>query len=578
MSISNNYVPVKQLGNGVTVAFSGNWKLLNKTYLRVYLESVATGVQTLQVEGTNYSVTFNDTGFIVTMNVAPTSANYVVIGRSVDLTQTDPYRTSKGFQGQKIEDSFDKLTAIEQDQNDQIQRSLKFKLGSSIANFIIDDPIDGRSLKWDVPNNRITNSTTDIDTVAAQVAADAANSAINAASASASAGTATTQANAASASAAQAAAIANSMTFRDVVFLTSANSPRSFTQADNGKLFSIDTSGGAFVANFPLIAGLALPFVVGIKKATGDTNQITVNRSGTDTFNDGVSTTKVIGALGGSTFYPDTDSTPDRWTTADFGASTGDEKRQVFTAGVDFTAGSTTVLTLTNTPLSATSTGLDIVFDGVTQISSEWSYVPNTGVITFNSAIPLLVKKVEARWRTPLSVGVTADGSVSFAKLASGLVGLLADVVNAVSNVLVTAGILRQYVSPWIAFTPSSYQGLGTPTGVECFYRRVGDTAECRVNLIVGVVTAVEARIGLPTGLTTADNTKIPTSLQFVGEAVRNPAAAALWTVLAEASKTYVTLGVQSSTSSGTVKANGNTIFNASDFVSFKFSVPIQGW
>jgi hypothetical protein len=185
MSISNNYAPVKQLGNGVTVAFSGSWKLLNKTYLRVYLESVATGVQTLQVEGTNYSVTFNDAGFIVTMNVAPTAANYIVIGREVDLTQTDPYRTSKGFQGQKIEDSFDKLTAIEQDQDDQIQRSLKFKLGSSVANFIIDEPIDGRSLKWDVTNERIVNSSSDIDEVIAQVDADAAQVAADKAAAEA---------------------------------------------------------------------------------------------------------------------------------------------------------------------------------------------------------------------------------------------------------------------------------------------------------------------------------------------------------------------------------------------------------
>lgn len=466
MSISNNYVPVKQLGNGVTTQFSGNWKVLNASYLRVYLESVSTGIQTLQTLGANYTLVFNDAGFTVTMNVAPTSANYVVIGRSVDLTQTDPYRTSKGFQGRTIEDSFDKLTAIEQDQNDQIGRSLKFKLGSSAAGYQIDDPINGRSLKWDVPNQRIVNSTTDIDTVAAQVAADAATASAAAGTATGAAGTATTQAGIATAAAAQAQAIADSMAFRDVVFVTFANSPVTINQASNGKLYSVDTSGGNVVFNFPLIAGLALPFVVGIKKATGDTNSITCNRSGTDTFNDNVSTTKVISSVGGSTFYPDIDSTPDRWTTADFGATSGEDKRQVFTGGVDYTGGVTTTLTLTNLPVAPTSAGLDIVFDGVTQISSEWSYNPTTGMITFTSAIPVGVLKVEARWGTSLAVGVTADGSVTYLKLSSGVFATAAQMNSGAANLIVNAVGFNTFVDTYQPRKVASFTPAGGSTDV----------------------------------------------------------------------------------------------------------------
>lgn len=185
MSISDNYVPVKQIGNGVTTQFSGNWKMFNSAYARVYLESVATGVQVPQTLGANFSIAISDSGFIVTMNVAPTNANYVIVGREIDLTQTDPYRTSKGFQGDKIEDSFDKLTGIAQDQADENARSLKFKLGSTATGYQIEDPIDGRSLKWDTVNGQIINSDSDIDTVVAQVDADAAAAAADRAAADA---------------------------------------------------------------------------------------------------------------------------------------------------------------------------------------------------------------------------------------------------------------------------------------------------------------------------------------------------------------------------------------------------------
>ena len=135
MAISNNYLPVKQLGNGVTAAYSASWPIFAAAYIRVYLESVATGVQTLQVEGTNYSLTFDDSGFVVTFlpGFIPTAANYVVIGRSIAQDQTNPYKTSKGFDGSKIEGSYDKLTGMVQDLSNTVGRSLVFPLGDTTS-------------------------------------------------------------------------------------------------------------------------------------------------------------------------------------------------------------------------------------------------------------------------------------------------------------------------------------------------------------------------------------------------------------------------------------------------------------
>lgn len=162
MSTADNYVPLKELGNGSTVEFTDNWLVLSSSYLRVYLEDVTTGVQTLVNEGgaaDEYTLVFDDEGFTVTFNTAPTSANYVVIGRVVAIDQTTPYKTSKGFQGSVTENSFDKLTAIDQDQQDEIKRALKAPLGSTIIGELPGTAIDGYGLVWDGTTGKLRNTT-----------------------------------------------------------------------------------------------------------------------------------------------------------------------------------------------------------------------------------------------------------------------------------------------------------------------------------------------------------------------------------------------------------------------------------
>lgn len=156
MSISDNYSPIKELGNSVTTEFSGSWAMLAAGNERVYLESVSTGVQTLQVVTTNYTLEFDSDGFTVTFVVAPTSANYVVIARDVPLTQTDPYKTSKGFQGAVIENSLDKLTAIAQDNADDISRAPKFALGGS-TDMVMPEPDAGKYIAWDATGTFLEN-------------------------------------------------------------------------------------------------------------------------------------------------------------------------------------------------------------------------------------------------------------------------------------------------------------------------------------------------------------------------------------------------------------------------------------
>jgi hypothetical protein len=127
-------------------------------------------------------------------------------------------------------------------------------------------------------------------------------------------------ANQAATSASDAATSAAASQWNDVVYVTSGDSPVSVVDASSGTLYSVDTSGGAVTFNLPSIAGLTLSgaWSIAIKKTDSSSNAITVNRDGTDTIG-GSATKTILRQFEGSSFIPDTDGTPDDWTTLTFG-------------------------------------------------------------------------------------------------------------------------------------------------------------------------------------------------------------------------------------------------------------------
>lgn len=135
MSISDNYSPDISPGNGVTTVFTGSWSPLVASYMRVALQTIATGVigsPLSQGAGAGeYQLTFTSAGYSVTMGTAPTSAQNLIRYREVAITQTNPYTTAQGFQGAVHENSFDKLTAICQDLRDDLDRAIVVPIGET---------------------------------------------------------------------------------------------------------------------------------------------------------------------------------------------------------------------------------------------------------------------------------------------------------------------------------------------------------------------------------------------------------------------------------------------------------------
>ena len=85
-----------------------------------------------------------------------------------------------------------------------------------------------------------------------------------------------------------------------------------------------------------------------------------------------------------------------------------------FAAGVGFTAGSTTQLTM-SAGTDVTANVVTITFDGVVQHSNTWT-LATSGIVTFGAAIPVGTLAVQIAYAAPVTAGF-GDGSVTTAAL-----------------------------------------------------------------------------------------------------------------------------------------------------------------
>lgn len=134
-------------------------------------------------------------------------------------------------------------------------------------------------------------------------------------------------------------------------------------------------------------------------------------------------------------------------------------------------------------------------------------------------------------------------------------------------------------ITGWQGYTPT-FQGFGSPTNIEFEWRQVGENVEIRGKFASGTPTAVEARVGLPAGLTSAGTGVIP-SISLVGQLVRSSATSAgtggMFNILAEPSVNYVTFSIFNPSAGGLTKQNGSIILSSGESVSFFASVPCAG-
>lgn len=130
-----------------------------------------------------------------------------------------------------------------------------------------------------------------------------------------------------------------------------------------------------------------------------------------------------------------------------------------------------------------------------------------------------------------------------------------------------------------VAWTPT-FTGFGTVTGITAYSWRVGSVLHFEIRGVTGTTSATEARVSLGFNGTDGNVTSASNypALQVVGN-MQNASNTANYPVLIEASKTYVTFGIQVAGSyAGLVKRNGDLLSGSSATFSLFGAVRIQGW
>lgn len=139
MTISTTESRISYNGNGVTTIFAFPYRFFTNTDLTVILVD-ALGASTTLVLNTDYTVTGADesAGGTVTLSVAPAVGERLVIARVVPLTQEVDYITGDPFPAETHEGALDKLTAIVQQHQEQLSRTLRLPLESDVGASTID--------------------------------------------------------------------------------------------------------------------------------------------------------------------------------------------------------------------------------------------------------------------------------------------------------------------------------------------------------------------------------------------------------------------------------------------------------
>ncbi len=434
-------------GNGTTDTFAYSFKVFDDDDLLVFVEDTSTNTLTTLTKTTHYTVT--GAGDSSGGNVVLVSGAFdwldaegdldtgwrLYIRRRLDLVQETDLRNQDDYHPEDIEDELDRLVMRDQQQQDEIDRSLRLPESVTDDDFdnefpagivaaagklpMINADSDGWADPDDWPTADAIAEAQENATAAAASATAAATSATNAATSATNAAT--------SASAAQAAA--ESVIWRDVIFITNADSPYTIDEDHRGKLIAADCSDGAISITLPEISGLDLTsaFAIAVKKTDTSGNGVTVARSGTDTVDGGTSKT-ILGADSGAVFIPDVDPTPDEWTTTEFGFNSGNYTVDRFSGD-----GSETEFTLSNAPGSENNTFVYV--DGEYQQKNTYSVSGTT--LTFASAPASGTDNIEIISGLSLAIGVPGDQTVTTEKLDENVFSGLTSVTPVAADTVV---------------------------------------------------------------------------------------------------------------------------------------------
>jgi hypothetical protein len=149
-------------GNGVTVAFPFYFKVFTTADVLAVKAVTATGLETTQTLGTNYTITLNadqnaNPGGTLTMLVAPDTGETLTLTSQVANTQSVDLTNAGGFYPAVINTAFDKLVVLIQQLAEKLGRSIVLPV-SSTASAQLPSPVPGSYIVWDGTGTTLTTA------------------------------------------------------------------------------------------------------------------------------------------------------------------------------------------------------------------------------------------------------------------------------------------------------------------------------------------------------------------------------------------------------------------------------------
>ena len=149
------------MADGTVKRFYFAFQVLQPDFIRVFKKTADETFATLISPG-NYTVTnlsrdaYNYGGY-VDFEIAPTAGTQIIIMRETAETQENPFETASGFQADVVEDEFDKLTAIVQEQTEHLSHVYTLDVSDNRTDLRIENPVAGMYLQYD-DNGNIINA------------------------------------------------------------------------------------------------------------------------------------------------------------------------------------------------------------------------------------------------------------------------------------------------------------------------------------------------------------------------------------------------------------------------------------
>lgn len=539
MSISSSTNRNDYVGNGATDTYNYTFRIFDEGDLEVTVRDTS-DVETTLALSTDYTVTgvgSSGGGTIVLVNSAQSwldgdgdlkSSYALTIRRVLDLVQETDIRNQGAFYPEIHEDQFDKLVMIAQQQQDELSRSASMPVTVAASAFSPEFPA---SLPSNPGATIIVNDAGtgfELGPTADQISS--ANADATAAAASAAAALVSETNAAASEAAAEAAALTISGLTANRAVVTTGG-------------------GGALAAS--ATTATELGYVSGVTSAIqtqldAKTDKSTLTAKG-DIYAATAASTPARLAVGSDGQYLKANSS----------TSTGLEWASV--------SNNLTVVSKTTT-YTATTTDDVILCD-----TSGGAWTLSLFAASGNSGKRLIIKKTTNDF-TQLTIDPnsteTIDGQTT--TTLDTQFETLTIVCDGTNWRVLERFIPRVYTS----YTPTT-QGFGTLANQEFYWFRDGQYLEIDCKWTNGITAVSEARIGLPSGLTSIT---LSQGIRQAGNFVilANTTTAKLIPLI-ESSVTYVTFGNQDG-ASGFTKVNGTTGFSPTSAVSFKARVLINGW